>query len=101
MNFAHRDALWLLLATLPLLCGFLFWAWKRKQFLIRQFVQSRLLAQLTIGVSPRLQMIRMAMMVLAVAFLILTVARPQWGYSWEEATQRGRDIVVAIDTSKS
>ena len=38
---------------------------------------------------------------LAVACLILALARPQWGFAWEEVKQRGLDIVVAIDTSKS
>lgn len=33
--------------------------------------------------------------------LILTLARPQWGFRWEEARQRGLDILVAIDTSRS
>ena len=35
------------------------------------------------------------------ACLILALARPQWGFDWEEVKQRGLDIVVAIDTSKS
>src|SRR6185295_8691540 len=29
------------------------------------------------------------------------LARPQWGFTWEEAKQRGLDIIVAIDTSRS
>ena len=33
--------------------------------------------------------------------MIVALARPQWGFTWQEATQRGLDIVVAIDTSKS
>jgi Ca-activated chloride channel family protein len=33
--------------------------------------------------------------------LILALARPQWGFDWQEMKQRGLDIVVAIDTSKS
>ena len=36
-----------------------------------------------------------------VILVLLALARPQWGFTWEEATQRGRDIIVAIDTSKS
>src|SRR5881409_2939792 len=34
-------------------------------------------------------------------FPYTTLARPQWGFDWEEARQRGLDIVVAIDTSRS
>jgi Ca-activated chloride channel family protein len=36
-----------------------------------------------------------------VALLVLAMARPQWGFTWEAARQKGLDIVVAVDTSKS
>ena len=44
---------------------------------------------------------RMATLILGVICLILALARPQWGFEWEEARIHGLDIVVAIDTSKS
>src|SRR5439155_2092386 len=93
--------LWLLLLTVPLLVWFLWWAWRRKQALIAQFVQSRLLAQLTVGVAPTRQKIRLTLLVVAVAGALLALARPQWGFGWDEVKQRGLDIVVAIDTSRS
>ncbi|MES1201455.1 MAG: hypothetical protein ABUS57_08390, partial [Pseudomonadota bacterium] len=37
----------------------------------------------------------------AVALLIVTIARVQYGYDLEEVEQRGLDVVVAVDTSKS
>ncbi len=101
MRFGNPSMLWLLLVTLPLLAGFLIWAWWRKQQLIRQFVQSRLLAQLTVGVSASRQKIRIVVLLVAVAGLLVALARPQWGFAWEEAKQRGLDIIVAIDTSRS
>src|SRR3989475_10304489 len=101
MRFAHPQMLWLLAMTVLLLAWFLWWAWRKKQSLIAQFVQSRLLAQLTIGISPARQKFRLALIVFAVACAMLALARPQWGFDWEEAKQRGLDIVVAIDTSRS
>lgn len=101
MNFAHPRMLWLLLVLVPALSLFLWWSYRRKQALIRQFVQSRLLAQLTIGLSTKRLQIRSVLLVLSVIFLLLTLARPQWGFTWEETAQRGRDIIIAIDASKS
>src|SRR5438876_3186970 len=101
MHFAHPQMLWLLAVTVSLLTWFLWWAWRKRQSLVAQFVQSRLLAQLTIGVSPLRQKVRLALIVFAVACAMLALARPQWGFDWEEAKQRGLDIVVAIDTSRS
>lgn len=100
MKFALPQLLWLLL-LLPLLATFLVWAWRAKEKLIAQFVQSRLLAQLTVGVSKTRQKVRLALLVSAVGLTVLALARPQWGFSWEEVSQKGLDIVVAIDTSRS
>ena len=100
MKFALPSLLWLLLLV-PLLAVFLIWAWHTKERLIRQFVQSRLLAQLTVGVSKTRQKVRLGLLVAAVTFGLLALARPQWGFSWEEVSQKGLDIVVAIDTSRS
>ena len=101
MRFAHPQILWLSAVLLPLLAVFLVWAWRRKQKLVAQFVQSRLLAHLTVGVSYTRQKVRLVLLFLAVAFTLIALARPQWGFDWEEAHQQGLDIIVAIDTSKS
>lgn len=101
MQFAHPKMLWLLAVTLPVLGFFLWWSWRKKQFLISQFVRSRLLAHLTVGLSRTVQKARMVLLVLAVGLILLAMARPQWGFTWQEATHRGLDIIVAIDTSRS
>jgi Ca-activated chloride channel family protein len=101
MRFEHPHLLWLLLLAVPALSAFLWWAWRTKRRLIAQFVQSRLLANLTVGVSARRQRTRMVLLVVSIALLIVVLARPQWGFGWEEAKQRGLDIIVAIDTSRS
>lgn len=66
-----------------------------------QFIQARLLPSLTVGISPFRLKLRLACLVLGVVFLIVALARPQWGFDWEATRQRGLDILVAIDTSKS
>src|SRR5437899_2186665 len=101
MRFEHPQLLWLLLLALPGLTGFFWWSWRERRRLIAQFVQSRLLANLTVGVSARRLKIRLALLIAAVGLLVITLARPQWGLDWEEAKQRGLDVVVAIDTSRS
>ena len=101
MRFENPSVLWFLLLVVPGLTVFFWWAWRRKRWLIAQFVRSRLLANLTVGVSLARQRARMMLLLAAIALLIVVLARPQWGFSWEEAKQRGLDVVVAIDTSKS
>jgi Ca-activated chloride channel family protein len=101
MTFANPNMLWLLLVFPPALLLFLWWSWRRRQELRTQFIQARLLPGLIVGLSPGRQKARQGCLVLSVVFLILALARPQWGFDWETAKMRGLDIVVAIDTSKS
>ena len=101
MRFAQPQYLWCLLAALPALAGLFCWSWRVKQKLIRQFVQPRLLATLLVGFSPARQAFRFALLAAALAGVLLALARPQWGFAWEEAKQKGLDIIIAVDTSRS
>jgi Ca-activated chloride channel homolog len=101
MRFEHPQILWLLLVVPPALALFFWWATRVRQRLLTQFVEARLLSQLTAGISPARRKIRFALLILAVVALIVAIAGLQRGYDWEEVEQRGLDIVVAVDTSKS
>ncbi len=101
MKFAQPQFLWLLALLVPALILFFLWAERARARLVRQFISDRLLGALLTGLSPRRRRWRQALIVLAAALLCVALARPQWGYEWEEAKQRGLDIVVALDTSKS
>jgi Ca-activated chloride channel family protein len=101
MRVEHPQILWLLLVLPAALALFFWWAMRLRQKLLAQFIEARLLSQLTVGISPSRQKIRYAFLILAVALLIFALARPQYGFDLQEVEQRGLDIVVAIDTSKS
>ena len=101
MNFAYGHVLWSLLIILPALIVFFWWAWRERQRLMTQFIQARLLHGLISGVSPTRQKVRFVLITIAFTLLLVALARPQWGFTWEESKQKGLDIVVAIDTSKS
>lgn len=101
MNFAHGHILWLLAIIPPLLIVFFWWALRERRRLMTQFIQARLLPGLISGVSPTRQKARFILIIIVFALLLIALARPQWGFTWEESKQKGLDIVVAIDTSKS
>jgi Ca-activated chloride channel family protein len=101
MQFAHPNILALLLVFPPALILFFWWSFRKRQILMTQFIQARLLPGLVSGISTTRQKIRLSCLVLSVGSIIVALARPQWGFTWEEVKVRGVDIVVAIDTSKS
>ena len=101
MRFEHPNLLWLLLVIPPALALFFWWSERTRQKLLTQFVEVRLMATLTAGISPARRKFRFSLIVAAVALLLIVLARPQYGYDKEEVRQNGLDIVVAVDTSKS
>lgn len=101
MRFANPEWMWVS-ASLALALGlFLVWSWHVRKRLVARFVPPRLLALLTVGVSPRRQKLRLWLVFLAAVLLGISLARPQWGFGYKEVKQKGLDIIVAIDTSKS
>ncbi len=101
MTFENQNLLWLLLVVPPLLVVFFWWALRTRERLLTKFIEARLLTQLVVGVSIARQKMRFALVILAVIVLIFTLARPQHGFDLQEVGQRGLDIMVAVDTSKS
>src|SRR5512137_1236385 len=101
MRFEHPHLLWLLLVIPPALTAFFWWSERVKQRLLTQFVEPRLLPQLTAGLSPRRRQWRYALSIAAATLLVVAMARPQYGYDKEEVRLSGLDIVMAVDTSKS
>ncbi len=53
------------------------------------------------GANPRLRSWRRFLFFAGIFWLLMALARPQWGASEVTVTQRGSDIVVALDISNS
>ncbi|HOE10663.1 MAG TPA: VWA domain-containing protein [bacterium] len=89
-----------LLLLIPLFF-FLRWSWLRRRKALEQIGNIDLLERLTVHVSRGKQRAKLAMVFFAVLFLILAMARPQWGMKETTLVSKGRDIIIALDTSAS
>ncbi len=101
MTFGNSQILWLIPVVTAGMVLLFWWSGRMRQKLMTQFIQARLLPGLLAGVSATREKIRAACLILAGISLVLALAQPRWGYDLEEVRQRGLDIVVAVDTSKS
>jgi Ca-activated chloride channel homolog len=83
----------------------LWWLYRRfdlrQRAALAEFASSHLLARLTASFSPGRRRVKRLFFVAALFLVFAALARPQYGYHWEEEKQRGIDILFAIDTSKS
>jgi Ca-activated chloride channel homolog len=100
MTFVEPALLWCLLA-LPLFAALIMHNDRRRQKRLEQLVAVRLLPELTDPVGRLQTLIKQALFLAALAAFVLALARPQLGSVEQNFEQHGRDIVLAIDTSKS
>ena len=92
--------LWFLMSV-PVVVALFVWALRLRRRALEQFAESHLLPILTPDVDHRRQYWRAGLLTAALAFLIIAVAGPRWGFQWEEVRREGVDIVIALDTSRS
>ncbi len=100
MSFGAPQWFWALPA-LPVLILLFVMAEKKTAERLRLFVSARLLPELAGQVNKGRRALRFALQLLALALALVSLAKPRWGYSFEEAHRRGIDIFIAVDTSRS
>ncbi len=100
LHFAHPHFLWAL-AAVPFLAVLIFHAEKMRRVALDRLIAARLQPRLASSVSVARRRGGFALLLLGIALSIVALARPQWGFTWEQKRQSGRDVIIAIDTSKS
>jgi Ca-activated chloride channel homolog len=100
MRFAQPHLLWLLLC-LPALVLALVLAFTRRRRLLARLGGTVLVQRMAGSASVPRKLLRAGMVLLALACGLLALARPQMGGRARLERQRGLDLVVALDFSKS
>jgi len=96
-NLHYLLVLWLV----PVLVFFYLHAALRRKRRLREFCGPDLQERLTSSLLRGRRRLKACLMVLAVILLAAALARPRWGYHWEEVKRVGVDIIVAVDVSRS
>ncbi len=100
MRFADpTNFLWLL--VILALAGFVVWAIVRKKRLLQRFGDMPLIMKNAPYISFARQGGKAAMLLIAMVFIILALARLQFGTHLEMLKREGIDLVVALDVSNS
>ena len=100
MTFGAPIWFWALL-VIPVLAVLFARAEQRGVAKLREFVSPRLLPQLAATVNRSRRLFRFALLMLGLALAIVSLARPQWGYIYEDVKRKGLDLLFAVDTSRS
>jgi len=99
VSFVDPARLWLLAA--PVIAALLTLLRHRRRLKLQRRLASPGVWKRLLGGTPATGVLRMMAWCVAAAFVVLALARPQWGELPGEESIRTRDLVVALDVSDS
>ncbi|MGL1932136.1 MAG: VWA domain-containing protein [Desulfotalea sp.] len=101
INF--QQPIWILVGLIAVLTCFTFdfIRQKRRQEKLADFACQKLREKLIVNVSKRRRSTKNVLILLAIFFIFVAIARPQYGFQWIDVRSKGIDILFAIDTSRS
>jgi Ca-activated chloride channel family protein len=100
MTFANPNLLLLLLLLMPFTL-LVIWNYRKKQQVLHEFISPVAAERMVVRGGREIDFFKSALLLLALAFIILAMARPQWGERFENLDIRGLEIVFLLDTSNS
>ena len=89
------------LLLVPALAAFFWRTHQARKRALARFGDLALMQKLSATLSRRARAAKSVLILLAVAFLILALARPQFGTRVETVRSEGQDVMVALDVSRS
>ena len=100
MHFAQPQmfhVLWIV----ALLALFLFWGVSRREHIVRRFAVHHLWKDILPEWKKARWIGENVLLTGVFIFAVAALARPQWGFEWQEVKRQGLDILLVVDTSKS
>lgn len=100
MKFARMEMLFLVW-LLPVLLLVMVYGFRRRKKILSRFAFGKGLAFVSAQADMKRRWIKCGLILIALLFVIFSLMGPQYGYRWQEIEQKGIDIIVALDCSKS
>ena len=97
------DAVWVLYLLWIAPCAALLWhlTFSRRDRALRTFISEPMQEKLSPLLSQRRSSWQSIMIATSLFLMLIAAARPQWGMKEQLSFRRGRDLLIAIDVSRS
>ena len=99
-RFGNSEYLWGLL-IIPLLVLFFIWSRIARKNALKRFGNPEILSQLMPYASGSRPNLKFIILMLALAFFIVGIARPQFGSKLKKVNREGVELIIALDVSNS
>ena len=99
-RFANSEYLWALL-VIPVLTLFFVWSRIKRRQLLRKFGNEDTISLLMPFASRFRPVLKFVILMLALASVIIGIARPQFGAKLKKVKREGIELIIALDVSNS
>ncbi len=100
MKFARVEMLLLIWGVVILLIAAVYGARRRRRILSR-WTSSRCLPVISRQANPRRRNWKTGLTLAALVLVVVAMTGPRYGYRWEDVKQKGVDLIIALDLSRS
>jgi len=100
MRWANPMVLWLL-PLVPVVALWMAFTLARRRQALARFCGPQLAGRLARSAPMEILVVKASLLTVGVLFLIVALARPQWGTSLEPIARKGVDVLFGIDISES
>ncbi len=97
----YNSAAFIFLLAIPIAALIIWFRSWRKNRILRRFADLEMVPKLSPHRSPRKMALKTVLILLGIFFIVISLARPQWGEEKKEVQRKGVDIVFLLDTSLS
>jgi len=101
MRLGNENALWLLFVAGLVIAPLYFWCFWRKGVSLSRLASSGMLKKINASVSLSRQIVKACALVFAFVVIVIALTRPAWNPKPKQIKQKGRDVVILLDTSRS
>jgi Ca-activated chloride channel family protein len=99
-RFENKNILWLLVYARAIILIYLL-SLQLKKKRLKKYGSKKILKHLVVGVAPLKSALKFGLFLLAISFLIIAWANPQFGKNEKKMNTSGIDIMLALDVSNS
>ncbi len=100
MSFFRIEMLFFIWSV-PLLVLMIIYGMRRRLEILRLYASDHGLSVITPETADGRRWVKGALLAAALLFTVVALAGPKYGYRWQDIHQRGVDIIVALDCSRS
>ena len=100
MSFSTVHMLWLVW-VLPVLFLVILWGLRKRKKILTAYATEKGLSAISPNVSGFRRWLKAMILLFVILLTVVSLAGPQYGYSWKKTEHRGVDLIVALDCSRS